>query len=38
MRKVGKCVEMIDHGMDVKDVLSKVCPEGTFEEQARGSG
>lgn len=32
MRKVYKCIELLDRGMDREGVLSKVCPEGVFDE------
>ena len=32
MRKVYKCVELLDKGLTKNDVLSKVCPLGDFEE------
>lgn len=30
MRKVYKCIELLDKGMDRQDVLSKVCPDADF--------
>ena len=38
MRKVNKCIELLDKGFSEYDAVSKVCPGGEFKEVDPANG